>query len=133
MTFANIVQKLKVVDEVFHSCNIYKSIILLGDVQTRYHMTNQLKALDYPVEHISCYNFFEVLDRFEEGNIRVLVMSEMLLYLLSKHFKEKLADVNIVFVDEHCVQADVVQPFLSRFKCNRENKIISLTFNDIVP
>jgi hypothetical protein len=114
----NINNMAHVIETVFQTENIYKSVIITRDVRTMYHLEHILKLQLYPVSILGEYNFYDVIDRFAKGNLRILILSEVMFYLLQSRWSSLADDVKVIFL---CHDAHIPT------KLDAQVKIISLS------
>lgn len=90
------------INTIFENNNIYKSIVVCYRPNYIYHLQNLLKQQLYPVELLRDDNFFQVLDKFQKGNLRMLIMSPVIFQVLFKRFTVYLKEVNVVLLSGGC-------------------------------
>lgn len=93
-----ILEECQKINEVFESEYIYKSLVICNDPSHVYHMLSLLKKSDFPVELLSYDNFNDVMYRFTTGNVRMLILSDMLYHILDSHYEDLFKDVSKIFL-----------------------------------
>ena len=71
-----IVHECGVINDVFESLSINKSLVVINDLRCTYHIDTILKHQLFPVEKLVYVNFNETLERFVTGTLRMMIMSE---------------------------------------------------------
>jgi hypothetical protein len=89
------------INDIFESKYIYKSIVVCKTPKYFYHIHNILKNLIFPVEILTHDNFTKVLSRFHKGEIRMIIVNEMMLNILVRYFVYEIKDVNLILLSEN--------------------------------
>jgi hypothetical protein len=91
------------INDVFETEYIYKSVVICKSPKYFYHIENILKDLLYPVEILTHMNFGNTISEFHKGNIRMLIISELMFNILLQHFTFEFEAVNIIFLSENII------------------------------
>ena len=105
MLMDSIAAKCVRINSVFEDMFIYKSIIVTNNPSVMYHMETILKKQLYPIDRLTFLNLYKVLDAFQKGNLRMLIMSEGVYRILCERHPSIYDDVNVVFDDDTSVPA----------------------------
>jgi hypothetical protein len=94
----SILDECQQINDVFETEYIYKSLIICNDPSHVYHMLTILKQSDFPVELLSYDNFNEMVYKYSNGNVRMLILSDMLYHILESHWEDLFKDVTKIFL-----------------------------------
>lgn len=99
-----IVHECGVINDVFESLSINKSLIVINDLRCTYHIDTILKHQLFPVEKLVYVNFNETLERFVTGTLRMMIMSEAMFRVLQIRYPEIFEEISVIFVSQTLVQ-----------------------------
>lgn len=119
-----LVKQCQVINRVFESEYIYKSVVIVDDPSTMYHMETILQHQYYPVEAIREECMDSSIMRFREGHIRMLIMSCAVWQMLMDKHPEPLIEANVIFVTDP--NATDIQHFKEPLEKTPARKYISL-------
>lgn len=88
------------INNVFEDIYINKSIVIANSPKEIYHVYTILEQQNYPIEILHDDHFKEILDRFTNGNIRMMIMSDLMFYVLRTHWNSCLDDVSVYFLTD---------------------------------
>lgn len=93
-----IFKECKRINDVFETEYINKSIIICNNPGVMYHLNTILQSQLYPVDILSHLQFKQTLDKFMKGNLRMLIMSDVMYQVLHKKWTEMFDDVQFIFL-----------------------------------
>jgi hypothetical protein len=120
----SIIDECNFINHIFTTEYIYKSILLCIKPNYIYHMEALLKSQDFPVEKLTDTNFMNILEKFKQGNLRMLIMSPVCFHVLLSKFSEYISEVNVIMISSHCTSADKLIATNNELQ---DKKIFSLT------
>jgi hypothetical protein len=87
----------KHINLVFETNYVYKSLVVVRDPAAMYHMYSLLQQQDYPIGRLTSVSFCDTSERFRRGNLRMLIMSEMMFRFVCLVWTHILDDVDVIF------------------------------------
>ena len=88
----------EMIKDVFESIYVHKSCIVCSSKDHEYLCQELLKDL-YPVSILKSEGFMETMRRFQNGDTRMLMMSEIMFSVVAKWWPECLEDVTAIFME----------------------------------
>lgn len=85
------------ISHVFESMYVNKSVVVCNNPSNMFHLQIILSQQLFPVETLCHENFTETINRFNQGHIRMMIMSELIFYVLTKYRPDVLEHVNVIF------------------------------------
>ena len=95
-----IFHKIDIIEDVFETMYITKSMIICKDVPTMYYMKNILTKLDYPVEILTIKNAKDVLIGFSKHKIRMIIVSEACFDVFTSYLSFMFSYFDAIFIDD---------------------------------
>lgn len=90
----------KVINDVYESIYINKSIIVLSHPKHMFCVHLTLTQQHYPVRLLMPHNFQDIVRCFNNGNVRTLVMSSITFSFVLDNLASLMEDVTVVFTNE---------------------------------
>lgn len=98
-----IYEECQKINQVFESIYIYKSIVVCNEQKHFYYIPRILKKLLFPVEVITHDTLNSTFKKFQEGKIRMLVVSELMLNILLAYYPYDMDTVDVVFLSKNVI------------------------------
>lgn len=94
----SIVQECLKIKDYYETYNVNKSLIICNDPMYVFTMRLILLGDDFPVEFLNHINFMNVLQRFMNGNLRMMIMSDLIYEAIRSQHEGLFEDVSVVFL-----------------------------------
>ena len=96
----SVLRKVSRINETFETVFVKGSIVVANGVADMFYMKRILQALDYPVEVMTMQNVADVVSRFIQGNVRMIIISGAMLDQFDGILNPLAPSFDVVFLTE---------------------------------
>jgi hypothetical protein len=96
----DVVKECDIINNIFEEHYVNRSIIVCNDAAKLFAMTTILTTQCFPLQVVSSNDYMKAFKRLQDGNVRMLIMNEVMFYIITRNYAHVLNDVNFIFVSK---------------------------------
>lgn len=96
----DVVKECDIINDIFEEHYVNRSIIVCNDAAKLFAMTTTLATQCFPLQVVSNNDYMKAFKRLQDGNVRMLIMNEVMFYIITRNYAHVLNDVNFIFVSK---------------------------------
>jgi hypothetical protein len=96
----DVVKECDIINDIFEEHYVNRSIIVCNDAAKLFAMTTTLTTQCFPLQVVSKNDYMKAFKRLQDGNVRMLIMNEVMFYIITRNYAHVLNDVNFIFVSK---------------------------------
>lgn len=93
-----IIEECQQIKEYYETNFVNMSVIICNDPMFIQYLREFLLKDDFPIELVHHLNFMEVLEKFLNGRLRMLLMSDLMFEAICNYHKNLFQDVSAIFL-----------------------------------
>jgi hypothetical protein len=93
-----IVRECLKIKDYYENHYVNKSLIICNDPMFVFNMALILQKDDFPVEFLNHLNFISTIERFINGNLRMLIISDLMYEAIRYQYERLFNDVSVIFI-----------------------------------